>query len=290
MIDSHVHFWDPERFDYEWLNDAGVLNRTFLPADLAADAPKLDGLVFVQADCAQHQSLAEAKWLHDLAAEGAPVLAVVAHAPLERGKPSAKDVAALAELPLVTGVRRMFQDEPAGFALQPDFAEGVRSLAAYGFTMDICIRDWQMSDAIQLVDACPEVSFVLDHLGKPTIATESLAEWAASIDRLASYDNVQCKLSGLASEASDSMRTADKLSPWLKVAVEAFGPERTMYGSDWPVVWKDGGYRAWLEIVQSAIADLSEAEISGIMGGNALATYSPAARDERRAQWRAQHG
>jgi L-fuconolactonase len=288
VIDSHVHFWDPERFDYEWLKGAGVLNRTFLPSDLAAEAPELEGLVFVQADCAN--SLAEAKWLHELAEEGAPVLAVVARAPLERGTQSARDIAALAELPLVTGVRRMTQDEPAGFALQPDFAEGVRLLAAHGFTMDLCIREWQFADIIQLVDACPEASFVLDHLGKPTIATESLADWAANLHRLASYSNVKVKLSGIASEASDAMRTAEKLSPWLKVGVEAFGPERCMYGSDWPVVWKDGGYMAWLEIVQSSISDLSQTEISGIMGGNALATYSPAARDERRAQWQAEHG
>lgn len=289
VIDSHVHFWDQSRFDYEWLKDAGELNRSFVPADLASEAPELDGLVFVQADCAPQQSLAEARWVHELAAEGAPIVAVVAHAPLERGRIGANEVAALGELPLVTGVRRLLQDAPAGFALEPDFVEGVRILAAQGFSMDLCVRDWQLPEVTELVDLCPEVSFVLDHLGKPTVAAQALAEWASNLQRLADKANVRCKLSGLASEAPAASRRASDLAPWLNVAIEAFGPERCLFGSDWPVVTTAGGYQAWLDVVSVAISDLSQAQISGIMGDNALSTYHPTAREERRSAWLVEH-
>ena len=283
VIDSHVHFWDLTRFDYAWLASAGELNRTFLPTDLALEAPDLDGLVFVQADCSPAQSLAEAQWVHELAAAGAPVVAIVAHAQLERGTDCKDELVALGALPLVTGVRRLIQDEPVGFATRADIVHSTRLLALHGLSIDLCVRDWQLPEVTRLVERCPEVLFVLDHLGKPTIESGALAEWATNLQRLAERPNVRCKLSGLASEAPVELRTTAGLAPWLNRAIEAFGAERCFFGSDWPVVTSAGGYQSWLEIVSAVIADLSAPEISGIMRGNALATYHPTARDRRRS-------
>ncbi|MEO8094161.1 MAG: amidohydrolase, partial [Pseudolysinimonas sp.] len=161
LIDSHVHFWDRGRFDYPWLDLEGEgLRRDFGPIELADAActleSALDGLVFVQADCLPEQALAEASWAHDLAAQGAPIRAVVAQAPLEQGLECAGHLASLAQRPLVTGVRRLLQDEAPGFAVQPPFVRGVSLLAEYDMSLDLCVRDSQLREVTELAERCPD--------------------------------------------------------------------------------------------------------------------------------------
>ena len=200
FVDGHLHFWDPDRFHYRWLRGDRHLDRAFLPEHLDAEPA---GIVVVQADCLPAESAREAAWIQDLAARGTPVAAIVAHVALEDPAAAAAGLADLAHVPLVTGVRRLLQDEPAGFARRPEFVAGVRLLARHGMTMDLCLRRHQIAEVTALVQDVPEVTFVLDHLGKPRVAATLDAAWARDIRDLAALPNIYCKLSGLATEAVD---------------------------------------------------------------------------------------
>jgi L-fuconolactonase len=274
IIDSHLHFWDRERFRYPWLDDvAAPLGLSHRPADLAATGWSADSIVAVQADCLRHHGLAEAAWFSELADEGAPIVAIVAFAPLDAPERLATHLEDLAQLPRVAGVRRLLQDAEPGLAISAAFVEGVRSLAEYRLTMDLCIRDFQLPEATQLVEQVPEVQFVLDHLGKPTIRPDAFGSWAADLSRLAALPNVVVKLSGLLTEAEPGRRSSEALRPWLRHAIEAFGPTRCMFGSDWPVLDLGGGFARWVEIVSDALGDLDEGEATAIWSGTAAATY-----------------
>lgn len=288
LVDAHVHFWDRRRFRYAWLDDASsTLQREFLPADLASEQASLTavvpaGLVFVQADCRSDQGAAEVEWVHGLAAAGADVLAVVAHAPLEHGTACAPALERLVQTaPLVSGVRRLLQDEPPGFVTDPALVAGTRLLARHGLTMDLCVRQHQLGEVVDLVDGCPDVLFVLDHLGKPRVTADGFAPWSAALTALAQRPNVRCKLSGLLSEAPPDRRTASALRPWLEHAVTAFGPSRCMFGSDWPVLSDVGAYGEWCEIVLDTIAGLSADQRGWVLSGTARATYDPVNRAAR---------
>ena len=274
VLDSHVHFWDPHRLAYPWLAADPALNRTFLPADLSAARPSDGGgVVVVEADRAAEEAVAEVDWLTGLARAGAPVRGVVAHLPLERGLACRPTLAELAARPLVVGVRRLLQDQPVGFALSADFVTGVRQLADHGFALDLCVREHQLAEVTELARRCPEITFVLDHLGKPAVGRTPLRHWAHDVDRLAALPNVACKLSGLTSEADPATSTPADLRSCLRHAVAVFGPSRCMFGSDWPVASVTTTYDGWLDTVREAVADLTAADRDRIMIGTAEAVY-----------------
>lgn len=274
VIDSHAHFWDRSRFDYRWLDEADpALSGTFLPEGLLANGVDVAGIVFVQADCRADQAGDEAAWVNGLADAGAPIQAIVAGAGLERGAAAATELTRLSVIRRVTGVRRLLQDEPAGFCAQPDLVDGVRLLAEYGFSMDLCIRQRQLPEATALVAQVADVQFVLDHLGKPRISDSAFDEWQTDIARLAAHPNVSCKLSGLMTEAPAGNGGPELLIPWVRHAIEVFGPARCLFGSDWPVLTTAGSYDDWHAIVTEAMHGLSPSEAQRIMRGTALERY-----------------
>lgn len=281
IIDSHVHFWDREQLTNPWLEDAeALLQPSHLPRDLAATGWAADAIVAVQADCLPEQGIAEARWFSGLATDRARVEAVVAFAPLDVPADLPAHLDALAELPLVAGVRRLLQDEPPELATSPEFVRGVQALAAHDFTMDLCIRQLHFPAAIRLVEQCPDVQFVLDHLGKPTISADAFPAWAADMTRLAALPNVVVKLSGLLTEAAPGLRTGATLTPWLRHALDTFGPSRSMFGSDWPVLNLGGGIELWLDIVTQLVGDLSAEEAAAVWSGTADAVYLARTRAE----------
>jgi L-fuconolactonase len=272
-VDAHVHFWDPRRLDYPWLAAVPDLNRPFLPADLVHDGASPQGIIFVQADCVPHHALAEVDWVHRLRDGGTPIVGIVAHAPLERGTGCADLLGHLAGLPLVTGVRRLLQDESPGFATLPGFMAGAELLGELEMPLDLCVRRHQLAEATELVRRLPSVRFVLDHLAKPTISPPSFRSWAKSLSTLAELPNVRCKLSGLATEAEPGRRTSADLLPFLRHAIDAFGPARCMYGSDWPVSTTAIGYGQWLDLVRDAVSDLTADERDLVLRRTALTAY-----------------
>jgi L-fuconolactonase len=277
IVDTHVHWWDPERgVPLRWLDGAPALDRPFLPADLAAASAGhgLEGVVFVECDAAPGRHLDEARWASGLQAAEPRLGAVVAHAPLERGADARPDLEALARLPLVRGVRRLLQDEADdAFCLRPGFVEGVRLLPRHGFHFEICVYHRQLGAAVELVRRCPEVRFVLDHAGKPGIREGLLDPWRGQIEDLAGLPNVVCKLSGLVTEADHAAWTEADLSPYIEHLLATFGSARLMFGSDWPVSTLACPYPRWLEVVDRALARLAEPDRRRVYRDNAVDWY-----------------
>lgn len=285
LIDSHIHFWDPQAREHAWLRSAPALNRRFGPSDVEFGSRVPDGLVFVEADCHPGQALSEIDWVGSLAEGGAAVVGIVAHAPLELGSQVEVVLDQLAGRPLVVGVRRLLQHEPPALLADPALVEGTRQLAARGLTSDLCVTPEQLPAVVKLVRACPETSFVLDHLGKPAVGERFPDEWGQDIRELASYPNVNCKLSGLATIAGPGWGAGDVL-PHLRHALEAFGPSRCLFGSDWPVALESASYEDWLDAVLEALEGLGQTERAGVLGGNAIRVYDLEDSSEMRADAR----
>lgn len=273
FIDSHVHFWNPSQLRYDWLANLPDLNKTFLPDDLPQTLSnwQMEQLVFVQADCAPEQSLDEARWVSELGDER--IAGIVAFAALERGAAVRPQLEQLAAIPRVKGVRRLIQSEALGFSTQPDFVAGVQALSGFGLSFDICVLHHQLPDVIELVQYCPDVLFVLDHCGKPDIASGAIDTWRDQITQLATFEHVHCKLSGLVTEADHSNWTLNDLQPYVEHILESFGVKRLMYGGDWPVVKLAADYPKWFEAAQALISTLSETEQDAIFYDNAQRFY-----------------
>lgn len=278
IIDTHVHYWNPPTLQYNWLDGLPTLNQPVLPTAIphGGDGWEVEQIVFVQADCLPEQGLAEAQWVAELAQTDPRIKGIVAFAPLELG-PSrvAPYLDALKQIPLVKGVRRLIQDEPLGFCTQPAFVEAVASLEVYNFSFDICIRHFQLVDAIALVEQCQEINFVLDHLGKPAIAAGELDPWREQIEAMAALPNAMCKLSGMVTEAAPDWTTAS-LIDYASHILTAFTPARVMFGSDSPVFWlANTTYAGWVDeaLKLTSMARLNPAEMEALFFRNAQFFY-----------------
>ena len=276
IVDAHLHVWDTDRFDYAWLQDVPALDgpMTFdeLAAERVAGAAHVDGFVFVQAECRPDQALAEVDWVTTISADG-PVVGIVAFAPLENGDAVATDLDELRDRPLVVGVRRLLQSEPAGFSGSESFRAGVRALAARSLTFDACVSESQLEDVVALADAAPDVTIVLDHLGKPDIAAGSPSGWREIIADLARRPNVVCKVSGLPPQTGGDAWTLDTIRPSLDTVLDAFGPDRLLFGSDWPASAGQTSYDRWLDAVVEWSSPLSEDERAALLAGTAERVY-----------------
>lgn len=229
LIDSHVHIWDPTVLEYSWLE--GELDRPYLPAEYRAGASATTGVIFVEAGPSSRTG--EVAWAESL---GWPeLLGVVAHAPLEKGSGVATELASLREAGRTVGIRRMLQDEPLSFFDDPGLVEGLRALADAGLPFDACIRHHQLAALTALLAKVPELPVVLDHLAKPPVATGDDGTWERNLRALAALPQVSVKLSGMPPELRDDQELLSSTRPWLEVALDAFGADRAMVGSDWPV-------------------------------------------------------
>jgi L-fuconolactonase len=281
VIDAHVHFWDPALLSYPWLDAVPALAGPHLPADYAPLADgSVDGVVFVEANCAAGESIAEVAFVDRLAAQEPRILATVAYVDLldETGR-----VVALAELASsgrVVGVRQNIQDRPASICRDGAFVRGIQELGGLGLTFDLCARASQLAEVAELVRRCPGTQFVLDHCGKPAIRDEAFAPWAADLARVAAHAHVCCKLSGLLAEARPEQRTEDVLRPWVEHVLAAFGVGRLMYGSDWPVVDAAGGVAAWRALTDRFVASWSAGDRRRFYADNALRFYGIPAHAE----------
>ena len=240
VLDSHLHLWDPSVLDYPWLE--GPLLARFAADEVVAAVGEVDderGFVFVQADCEEGQYLDEIEWVASLA-ERVGVRGIVAGARLDGGVDTITHLDAVTQRPLVVGVRHLLQGEPAGFAGSPAFRAGAAALVERDLTFDACVRgEAQLRDVILLAAEVPELRIALDHLGKPSVGTATIPsspalDWTVSLHALAVHPQVFCKLSGLPAEAGGSW-SAEQMETFFDVALDAFGPDRLMVGSDWPV-------------------------------------------------------
>jgi L-fuconolactonase len=270
-IDAHQHFWRYDPVRDAWITpDMGVIRRDFLPADLAPllAASGIDGVVAVQAD----QSVAETDFLLGLSAAHAFVRGVVGWIDLRAGDLERR-VARWNGQPRLKGFRHIAQGEPDDFLMRDDVVRGIATIGRLGYAYDILIYPRQLAAAERLVTRCPGVRFILDHCAKPPIASGDLAMWRTGLVALAAHENVCCKLSGLVTEASWSSWSEAQLEPVLDTALESFGAERLMFGSDWPVCLLAADYARVADSVQRWAAQLSESEQARIFGGTAISAY-----------------
>ncbi len=276
LVDAHVHFWDPGVLAYPWLRDVPRLAEPQTPSVMRAEAgPDMPRqLVFVQAECERARALDEVAWVEGLAGEERRIAAVVAFAPVNDGQRTRDVLATLAVRPLVRGVRHLVQDDPdPDLCRRPAFVEGVREVGRLGLCFELCVRQAQLAATLDLVRACPDTRFVLDHAGKPEIRSARLDPWRADIDALAAQPNVVCKLSGLVTEAGPIGASVDALQPYVDHLVAAFAPDRLLFGSDWPVLKTASGYREWLALARELLRSLSPAAESAVFSGTARRTY-----------------
>nr|MDQ2887876.1 amidohydrolase family protein [Chloroflexota bacterium] len=251
IVDAHVHLWNPRTFPMPWLEEVPTINRPFGLADYhaqTADLP-LVGMVYVEVDVAPQFGLLEAEHAVGLAARDPRLQGIVATAPVDYGEQARVYLDALRKLgPLIKGVRRNLQGEANPDAcLQTTFVKGVQLLAEYGYSFDICIRHEQLPAVTELVRRCPDVTFILDHCGKPNIRAQVLDPWRANLERLAASPNVWCKVSGLLTEADPQHWQLVDLAPYVAHALTVFGEQRVLFGGDWPVMLQAGSYKQWVE-------------------------------------------
>ena len=276
IIDSHVHLLDQRRFSYGWAKGAPSLARDWTVQDLARAAKpyQIDGLVFVEVDVDMPQYLDEADWVEQLAGGDSRLKGAVVCLPLERGAALEPEIARVAKLKTTRGVRRLIQNQPdPDFVLRPGFLEALKLLPKYKLSFDICIFHHQLTNTLEMVRRCPEVSFVLDHIGKPGIAAGLVEPWRAQIAELAKLPNVVCKVSGVTTEADHRAWTPAQLRPYIDWVCDQFGIERILYGGDWPVSQLAGDYLQWLTTLEQATKDFTEGERRNLFRDNAIRVY-----------------
>lgn len=272
-IDAHQHFWRYNPVEYGWMQ-AGMenLKQDHLPADLLPllQATGIDGTVAVQA----RQTLEETRWLLSLADEHAFIKGVVGWVDLRSPKLH-EQIERFAAHPRLCGVRHVVHDEPDdGFMLRADFVRGIGLLAEFDLAYDLLLFPKHLPAACELVRTFPRQRFILDHIAKPPIKDGRLEPWRRDIRRLAAFPNVSCKISGMVTEARwDAWQPAD-FRPYLDIVFEAFGADRIMLGSDWPVCTVAGTYPQVMQIAFDYVAGLSETEQAAILGDNALRLYA----------------
>lgn len=278
QIDSHQHFWRYDAREYGWMQPDWPIRRDFLPPDLAPLLARagFSGSVAVQA----RQCLDENRFLLDLADEYPLVKGVVGWVDLRSDRVE-EQLAQFAGHPKFVGVRHVVQDEPDdGFMLGNEFLRGITALRAFDLTYDILIYPKQLPAAITLVEQFPEQLFVLDHIAKPPIRDGVLSLWREQMRLLGRFPNVHCKVSGLVTEAHWSAWKPADFIPYLDVAFEAFGIERLMYGSDWPVSLLAASYEQVLQLMSHYVAPLSQRNQNAFFGGNVAEFYGIASDGE----------
>lgn len=271
-IDSHVHFWKFDRKRDAWITEEmKVLQQDYLPEQIALTLKRneVDGVVAVQAS----QEEVETRFLCELAKTHPVIKGVVGWIDL-RAANAQERLEHFAQYPEIKGYRHIVQGEPDDFMLGTDFQRGISALQEYNYTYDILIYPRQLPAALKLVEAFPEQKFVIDHCAKPGIKRKEMEPWAEDLKNIAKHPNVYCKLSGLLTEAKWKEWSAGDFYPYLDVVFEAFGTNRLMFGSDWPVMLLSGMYVQWKSLLEKYMENLPLDEKELVLGENAVAFYN----------------
>jgi L-fuconolactonase len=271
-IDAHQHFWQYDPAEHAWMTDKlAALRRDFMPQDLKPllQTLEFDGCVTVQV----RQNVAETRWMLELADRHDFIRGVVGWVDL-CSPDLLSQLDHFAGHPKLVGVRHIVQDEPDDqYMLREDFRRGIAELGAFGLTYDVLVYPRQLPAAIRLVEEFPDQRFVLDHIAKPPIAEGRLGQWEPDLRRLSELRNIWCKLSGMVTEARWSAWQPSDFDRYLDVVFEAFGPDRLMIGSDWPVCTLAAEYADAMGIVLDYIRQVPPREQAGILGENCARFY-----------------
>ena len=272
-IDAHQHFWKYDPVRDSWFTDEmPVIRRDFFPEHLhpILQENNFDGCVAVQAD----QSEADTDFLLDLAGKNNFIKGVVGWVDLQSKKLEER-LEHYKQFNKLKGFRHVLQGEKdRSFMLQPEFTRGIKALQQFNFTYDILIFPDQLQYTKKFAAMFPQQKFVIDHLAKPTVKEKKIDEWKKDIEAIAEYQNVCCKISGLVTEADWKNWNKDDLTPYIDVVVNAFGTDRIMFGSDWPVCLLAASYGKMLDIVKDYFSSFSKEDREKFFGGNAINFYN----------------
>lgn len=275
IIDTHQHLWDLDRLRLRWVENNPRLGKNHVLADYVREALGLPiaRTIYMEvgADPAQHAD--EAAFILDLCARPDTPLAGA----VVGGRPGAPSFAAYLDQftgnPYLKGVRQGLHggDTPPGFCLQDDFVRGVQMLGERGLCFDLCLRPTELGDGARLAARCSETRFVLDHCGNAPLPLQ--AQWARDIAAIADQPNVVVKISGIVASAAPDAWTPGDLAPIIDHTLDAFGPDRVLFGSDWPVCTKTATLAQWVGALQSVVASRSEQERRKLFHDNAVRFY-----------------
>ena len=272
-IDAHQHFWQFDPVRDSWITDEmSVIQKDFFPDDLKPVLQQngFDGCVAVQAS----QSEEETDFLVSLAAQNDFIKGVVGWVDLQANDIEER-LAKYKSIPVIKGFRHVLQGEPQrDLMLKPEFKRGIAALQKHGFTYDILIFPDQVNFSDELVASFPEQKFVIDHIAKPYIKRKEIDEWKKDMEKIAKHENVYCKISGMVTEADWKAWKKEDFKPYLDVVVEAFGTDRILFGSDWPVCLVAASYEKMLAIVKDYFASFSQDEQDRFFGLNAIRFYN----------------
>ncbi|MCW2120938.1 amidohydrolase family protein [Flavobacterium sp. 7A] len=273
IIDSHQHFWQYEPKKHEWIDDQmAVIRKDFLPEDLQKVIleNQIDGCVAIQAD----QTLEETDFLLQLSNENDFIKGVVGWVDL-RANNIEEVLQRYSSYPKLKGFRHVVQgEEDHNFLLRPNFLRGIAALEKYNFTYDILIFPHQLGATLELVKRFPNQKFVIDHIAKPYIKDGFYEGWATLMMAIGQQKNVFCKLSGMTTEADYHSWTPEQIQPYMDLVLNAFGPQRLLFGSDWPVCLVAGNYIKTKELITQFIVHLPPSQQHAIMGENAINFYN----------------
>lgn len=271
-IDAHQHFWKYDPIKNNWITpEMSVIRRDFLPDDLAPilNQHGFDGCVVVQAD----QSEAETTFQLENAAQNDYIKGVVGWVDLQ-AENLADRLAYFRQFDKLKGFRHVLQDEKdRSLMLKPSFMRGIKQLHAYDYTYDILIYPDQLKYLPEFITAFPDQPFVIDHLAKPEIRHESIADWKKELSSVAGFENVSCKISGMVTEADWMGWKSADFSPYMEVVLAAFGTKRVMFGSDWPVCQLAATYTEVVGLAAAYMSQFTATEQALFWGENAADFY-----------------
>ncbi len=262
IVDTHQHLWDLKRFRLPWLKADGPLLRSYLPEDYrkATAGLNVEKSIYMEVDVAPEQQVEEACAIVELIrSKTSPTVAAVIS-----GRPASEGFEAYLEqfrhTPEIKGIRQVLHspETPAGYCLDPKFVRGIRRLGAIGWSFDLCMRPEELRDGLKLVELCPETSFILDHCGNAPVFGD-LAPWKTAIRALGKRKNLICKVSGIIASTQGRKWTPDDLAPVVNHVLDSFGPDRVVFGGDWPVCTLGAPYKVWVETLRELVRRPSRA-------------------------------
>jgi predicted TIM-barrel fold metal-dependent hydrolase len=277
IVDTHVHLWDLGRFKLPWLAGAPHLNHSVLADDYRKASAGLNVVkaVYMEVDVEPAQQRQEAQWIIDLCRHGkTPVVAAVIS-----GRPAADDFVAyikpLAQEPEVKGLRQVLHGPhtPRGYCLEDRFQRGIRLLGELGLSFDLCMRPGELTDGAKLIDACPGTRFIIDHCGNASVFAGDHAAWKRDMAALARRRNAVCKVSGIVASTKGRSWTPDDLAPYINHVLDSFGPDRVVFGGDWPVCTLGAPLAGWVKALRQVIAERPEAHQRKLFHDNAVRVY-----------------
>jgi len=277
IVDTHQHLWDLNEFRLSWIKPESPLNRSYLSDDYrkAIEGLNVVKSIYMEVDVAPEQQQREADRLQELIKSGktTTVAAVVS------GRPNSPGFKAYAtqfkSSPHIKGIRQVLHGEstPASYCLSREFIAGIRLLGELGLSYDLCMRSAELPDATMLVDACPDTRFILDHCGNEDVKRKDHSQWQKDIAELAKRKNIVGKVSGIVATAKPGAWSAGDLAPIVNHTLAVFGPDRVMFGGDWPVCTLAATYRQWVEALQSIVKERPSPEQKKLFHDNAVAFY-----------------